>query len=206
MNSKTKKIINGMLVGTMVFSMVGLAFADNQLDAVDSTKFTKNKLGIQQRQDRFKSILDQIIEKGILTEEQADHISQKLAENKSQIQKLTFEEMKVKLEEKVSNGEITQEKANEILKRMESKGDKAGRKKADDTETRESLTLEKIKTKLEDKVANGEITQEKADQILKRVEDRKVNIDLRLNAIFSPFVEDETITQEQLNKIIELFK
>lgn len=215
MNSKMKKVINGMLVSTMVFSMVGVVFADNQLDVVKEESFTKPRMGIEQRQDKFKSILDQIIEKEILTQEQTDYISKKLSENREQRHKLTLEEKKSKLEEKITNGEITHEKANELLERMESKGGgekfsrgrkEAGNKEAGNKEARERLTSEKRKSKLEEKIASGEIAREKADDILKKMESIKTNRESRLKAVFSEFVENEIITQNQLDDILELLK
>lgn len=67
---------------------------------------------------------------------------------------MSAEEMQAELEEKVANGEITQEEADERLAEWEAR--EAERQQQEAARQAE----------LEDKVANGELTQEEADRLL----------------------------------------
>ena len=75
---------------------------------------------------------------------------------------MSVEDFQAQLDEKVANGTLTQEEADEQLAEFEAR-------QAEMEQQRQEM-LEDRKAELEEKVANGEITQEEADKLLEQPE------------------------------------
>ncbi|MEW9122428.1 MAG: hypothetical protein AB2421_06920 [Thermotaleaceae bacterium] len=209
MTKKTKNIINGLVIGTMVFSMASMVFAEENTEKAKSEGRTR--AGFEQMQEKSESIWKQIVEKGIITQEQGDKIMEKMKSNRvgfgfreDQGQPMMKVQMKAKLEEKIASGELTQEQIDKMQEKMANRPafNKGGRQPMTEEEKQEKL--EERKAKLAEKVASGELTQEQADKMLEGPGKR--NGGRGLENMLSCLVEEGILTQEQVTQIGEFFK
>lgn len=177
MTKKTKNIINGLVIGTMVFSMASMVFAEENTEKAKSEGRTR--AGFEQMQEKSESIWKQIVEKGIITQEQGDKIMEKMKSHKEgfglsegQGQPMTEEERKAKLAEKVASGALTQEQADKMLERMANRPALDKEAKEPMSEEEKQAKLVEKKAKLEEKITSGELTQEQIDKMKEKMTNR----------------------------------
>ncbi|CAH2212281.1 hypothetical protein [Tepidibacter aestuarii] len=174
-SSRTRKLLSGILIGgTLLSSVAGVAFA-NELNNLNPTnKVSVNSQmnkGMGSRNCNFKQNrhgvnkdMSSLVEKGILTQEEADKIKDFQEQKRDQMQEATkdmtrqerfeyMQENRVKGEgflQLVEEGILTQERANEIQ-------DKMHQMKAD-------LNKQKHEERVNKLVEDGIITQDEADK------------------------------------------
>lgn len=202
MNKKAKKVVNGVVVGTMLFSIVNLTSAANVSETVEEETVYEQNIKLEDRKDNLKTSLDNLVEKEIISQEQAINITEKLAEYKDEM----IQHKKDIIQEKVENGDITQEQADKILERMEN-FDKP-RLRIVKSEVKRKLNLEEKKSILDEKLENEEITKEQYDKIIDRMDELKDKDGLNGRKRIGDFkekleekLENGEITQDQYDKI-----
>ncbi|MCT4619714.1 MAG: hypothetical protein N4A62_10045 [Marinisporobacter sp.] len=175
---KMKKMVNGILIGAMVFSMAGMAFADN---ISTEKKASKGRLGIEKRVgERFEKrgpnledTITKLVEAGTITQDEATKWKafneERMEERKAEMDKvkaMTKEERKAYLEERKDNKE-------------------AGPRRGG------MATL----------VEEGVFTQEKADQVGEKMHEmRALEQEKRFEEKMNKLVEDGMITQDEATK------
>ncbi|MBF8984056.1 hypothetical protein IZY60_10955 [Lutibacter sp. B2] len=197
-----KKLMSGILVGAMTLSMAGMAFAD-QVHTMDKTKFDKAGFTQEQRQEKMKEIFDQVVQKGIISQDQMDKLLEKRNNdkytfhkgNKEDMKNVTPEEreakqadrkakMEEKIKEAVESGKMTQEQA-----------DKFAEKKNNDKKDFHKGTRPNKENKEDMKNATPE------EREAKRAE-RKAKMEEKIKEA----VENGKMTQEQADKHVEKMK
>lgn len=211
--------LSGVLVGGLLLSG-GMAIAGDTGSSVSDKlagkmpffgKMMKHRGGMAKGGGIMsEATLKEIVEKGIINQEQSDKILKRFAdaskeqvELKQKMENMTLKEIRLYMQDNkgksqnpfqglVSDGVITQKQLDEInnFKR----------------ETAQNQRQQKMSTNLKALVDKGTITQEQSDKIIKKIE--AVNKEKLQNPI-SQLVADGTITQAQadaLGKILPLQK
>ena len=140
------------------------------------------------REEKVQQRLDAAVESGRITQEQADAIAERLesregkewrkalidalAQVKGEIRE---EKVQQRLDAAVESGRITQEQADAIAERLESREGKEWRKALIDAlaQVKGEIREEKVQQRLDAAVESGRITQEQADAIAERLESRE---------------------------------
>ncbi len=174
-NSRVRKLLSGVLIGgTVLSSIAGVAFANelNNLNTTNKASFNSqmNKgigsrdCNFQQNRGNVNKDMSDLVEKGIITQEEADKWNDFREQKRDQMQEATkdmtrqerfeyMKENKVKgegLSQLVEDGILTQERADEIQ-------DKMHQMKAD-------LNKQKHQERVDKLVEDGIITQDEADK------------------------------------------
>jgi gas vesicle protein len=192
---KMKKMVNGILIGTMVFSMAGMAFADNistEEKAPKRRTAIHQKLGerFEKRGPNLEDTITKLVEAGTITQDEATKWKafneERMEERKAEMDKvkeMTKEERKAYLEERKDNKEagprrdgmatlveegiFTQEKAEQV-------GEKMHEMRALEQEKRFEEKMNKL-------VEEGMITQDEATKWKafnkEKMEERKVEME-----------------------------
>lgn len=191
-SSRTRKLLSGILIGgTLLSSVAGVAFANelNNLNPINKASFNSqmNK-GMGSRNCNFKQNkrdinkdMSGLVEKGIITQDEADKLNDFRQQKRNQMQEATkdmtkqerfeyMKENKVKgegLSQLVEDGVLTQERADEIQ-------DKMHQMKVD-------LNKQKHQERVDKLVEDGVITQDEADKWMEfsaeKAEERQVEME-----------------------------
>ncbi|WP_099188800.1 hypothetical protein [Tepidibacter mesophilus] len=221
-NSRVRKLLSGVLIGgTVLSSIAGVAFA-NELDNLNTTEKASinsqmNK-GIGSKDCNFKQNrngvnkdMDTLVEKGIITQEEADKWNDFREQKRNQMQEATkdmtrqermeyMKENHVKgegLSQLVEEGVLNQERADEIQ-------DKMHQMKVD-------LNKQKHEERVNKLVEDGIITQDEADKWIKfsaeKMEERKAEMekikDMTAEERKAYFTENRKEKGEGLAELVE---
>ena len=110
--------------------------------------------------ERAKERIEQAVEAGKLTQEEADEMLAKLEAGDFPLREFDPEKIAERIEQAVEAGKLTREEADEMLAKLE----------AGDFPLRE-FDPEKIAERIEQAVEDGKLTQEQADKMLERLEE-----------------------------------
>jgi len=174
-SSRTRKLLSGILIGgTLLSSVAGVAFAKelNNLNPTMSKASLNNQMNrgmgkhsnFQKHRGNVNKDINTLVEKGIITQEEADKMKDLQEQKRAQMQEATkdmtkqerfeyMKENKVKgegLSQLVEQGLLTQERADEIQ-------DKMHQMKVD-------LNKQKHQERVDKLVEDGVITQDEADK------------------------------------------
>lgn len=197
-------------------------------EQADTIQAKTKEIAHTQKQQQLSESLKAVVEKGTITQEQADSILKKFeaAEKEREALLAKMENMTLKeireskvdikgtrnpMEQLVSEGVITQEQVDAIQK--------------SNMETAQKQNLQRISDSLKALVDKGTITQDQADKIVKKIEDTQKEREALLEKIknmteeerhqymqdngqkpqdpISQLVADGTITQEQADAVKE---
>jgi polyhydroxyalkanoate synthesis regulator phasin len=114
------------------------------------------------------------VQAGKITQNQADVVSQLFNLRQSAMTKLKADE-KALIDQAVKDGKLTQAQADQLAKRGDHFGEgnwQKGGAKGDRQFFDKNMTADQLKAKLDTAVKAGKLTQEKADQILQRFQNR----------------------------------
>lgn len=190
-SSRTRKLLSGILIGgTLLSSVAGVAFANelNNLNPINKASFNSQMnrgmgkhSNFQQHRGNANKDMSDLVEKGIITQEEADTLNDFREQKRNQMQEATkdmtrperfeyMKENKVKgegLSQLVEQGLLTQERADEIQ-------DKMHQMKVD-------LNKEKHQERVDKLVEEGIITQGEADKWMefsaKKAEERQIEME-----------------------------
>lgn len=217
----TKAIICMMLIGLM--SAAGmLVYADDNIQLIDHMKAatlvstTPAPISTMPIHEKFKDVLDKLVQEGKLSKEKAEQIN-KYIEMKKEEQKNLNDAEKKRLRHGFKHGLI-----NELLEAKIISEGEAEAIRSKFAEIREQA----FKGKLDTLVARGTITQAQADQVLKYfIDARKERIEQfkklqgmneeqkkeffkehRKSSFIQKLVEDKVITEEQAKELKKLMK
>ncbi|CAH2212282.1 hypothetical protein [Tepidibacter aestuarii] len=233
-NSRVRKLLSGVLIGgTLLSSVAGVAFANelSNLNLTNKASFSSQmnkamdskKHDFKQKKHDIKKDIDTLVEKGIITQEEADKMKELQEQKRAEMQEATkdmtkqerFEYMKQNkpenkggiFSELVEQGSLTQERADEIQ-------DKIHQMKVD-------LNKQKHEERINKLVEYGIITQEEADKIKdfqeqkrakmqeatkdmtkeEKFEYMKQNKPENKGGIFAELVEQGLLTQQRADEI-----
>ncbi|MEJ8554134.1 hypothetical protein [Tepidibacter sp. Z1-5] len=221
-SSRTRKLLSGVLIGgTLLSSVAGVAFANelNSLNTTSKAPFNNqmNKgmgfrdCNFKQNRNSVNKDMDTLVEKGIMTQEEADKLNDFREQKREQMQEATkdmtrqekfeyMKENKIKdrgISQLVKEGVLTQERADEIQ-------DKMHQMKVD-------LNKEKHEDRVNKLVEDGIITQDEADKWIKfsaeKAEERQLEMgkikDMTPEERKAYFTENHKQRGEGLTDIVE---
>jgi len=204
------KIISGVLIGGVVLSIGGMAFAKNT--TTDTTGNVKNRvlgkagmakhqrMGMTQdmgkmimwnMQEGIETVLEDLVASGVITRTKADelksYIRKKEEEQKAEIEKfknMTPEERKTQFEE--NKGRIMPRRVD-ILEDAVTEGmltkDEAGAIKDKIAEINEEMRQKRLSDALNALVQKGTISQEQMDKILQYIENKEKQMKEMMDSI-----------------------
>ena len=233
-NSRVRKLLSGVLIGgTLLSSVAGVAFA-NEISNLNTTNkasvrsemnkgMGSKKHDFKQKKHDIKKDINTLVEKGIITQEEADKMKEVQEQKRTQMQEATkdmtkeerFEYMKQNKPENkggifaelVEQGSLTQERADEIQDKIH--------------QMREDLNKQRHEERINKLVEDGIVTEEEADNIKElqeqkraemqeatkdmtkeeRFEYMKQNKSENKGGIFAELVEQGFLTQERADEI-----
>ncbi|MBS4538919.1 hypothetical protein GOQ27_10610 [Clostridium sp. D2Q-11] len=191
MNKKTKKAVNGAVIGTMLFSMVNFTSATNETGSIDEKPVYQVDFNYEVRENRLEDKLEEIVEKNIVSKDQATNIAEKLTEYRDEI----IQEKKDKVKEKIEKEEITKDQYNNIVTKIDNKKVKG--------KFNLKYKIENLDETLDQKLDEGKITEAQYNQIKLKIKDKITYRRSRLSTILEKLVEDEIITKYQSEQIFE---
>ncbi|TCO68255.1 hypothetical protein [Marinisporobacter balticus] len=207
---KSKKIMNGILVGIMVFSMAGMAFADNlnskqQIPKTKGVMQNRDQANTEKRKVNVQEQINQLVKDGVITQEQATKWQafneEKKTERKTEMEKvkaMTAEERKGNVEEMKNNREdrgnglealvklgiFSQEIADEVAQKMH--------------DMRAVEQEEKFKEHTKKLVEDGIITQSEATKWEEFNEEKKAERKLEMEKVKAMTTEERKLEMEKV--------
>lgn len=156
------------------------------------------------RVERFKSMLANLVEEGIITEEQSDVIIEKHEEFISDLE-ARIKERKPIFEQLIEEGILTEEEVNAVKEALSEIRQERPRARIFDKENRKENRKEIFNENLSGLVEEGILTQEKVDQITSFLEDKIVERqEIRNdNGFWEQMVDSGIISEEELEEIKE---
>ncbi|QHI73554.1 hypothetical protein [Aminipila terrae] len=191
LKSIAKRLSVLTMVGIVALAGAGNAFAADRSNCTQKNMGHENKMAnFQNMSDACKSAIDTLVQKGTITQEQADAITASMPAKDG---KTAFSgEKRGPFTKLVTDGTITQEQADAIMEAM---------KTAKDTDKTKTDILSTL-------VTAGTITQAQADAITASMptRDSKTAFSGEKRGPFTKLVTEGTITQAQADAIMEAMK
>ncbi len=148
-----------------------------EMDKIKSMTPEERKSYFEGRRDKKQDILSELVSNGILTQEKADVVKNKLAQKQEENRKARLNEITNKLNELVEKGTISKEQVAKVIEGIKQQ------------ESERKAEMDKIKS----------MTKDERDAYFKSLKGQKGDFLKKL-------VDDKTLTQEQANAIRKVIR